>query len=128
MVGGYLILQDIEVKDREKARDTLFFLVPTINLVFTLLYLVTVAGGEGIIYFSSEVYFIIMYNTILYLIGIITSIRRIAISREIKIVLGYVLLFALYALFRVLVGVIPVIEFIFILIVIGYTLYIPRIK
>ena len=128
MIGGYLILQDIEVKDREKVRDILFFLIPTANLVLAFLYLLAVSGGEGAIYFSSEVYFILMYNTLLYLIGILTSIKRIEISKEVRIILGYVLLFAVYALVRLFIGVYPVVEFLFLIIVLAYTLYIPRIK
>jgi len=128
LVGGYLILQDIETKDREKVRDILFFLIPTVNLIFAFLYLLVVAGGEGVIYFGSDVYFILMYNTLLYLIGIITSIKRIEISKEIKIVLGYLSLFILYILVRLFIGVYPLIEFLFIIVVIVYTLYVPRIK
>jgi len=121
-IGGYLLINDFR-NNPDKLNniiDMIFFVIPTINIVSALIYLAALAGGEGILIFSSGTYFILMYNTILYIIGISLQTKIRVKYRDIKIILGFIAIFVIYILFRLFIGVYPIIETIFLIIAIGY--------
>lgn len=129
LIGSYLLINGVSRNKEEldPMIDMLFFFMPTLNLVIAFLFLVMTAGGEGILYFGTEVYFILMYNFLLYLIGIVISLRGIVLSKEVKISIGYLLLIALYAMIRIYLGVYPLLEITMIVIVLIYSFVVlPR--
>jgi len=129
LIGSYLLMNGVLInkEELEPMIDMLFFFIPTLNLVIAFLFLVVTAGGESILYFGTEVYFILMYNFLLYLIGIVISLRGIVLSREVKIIIGYLLLIALYAIIRIYLGVYPLLEVTMIVIVLIYSfIVLPR--
>ena len=128
LAGSYLILDSFrgDVDRVNEAVDILFFIVPSVNIISAFLYLIAVSGGEGLIEFGTEVYFILMYNVILYIIGVSLLVRRIDFTKLPKEILGYIGILILYVVIRLSIGVIPAIQFIILLLIIGYTYYIIR--
>ena len=128
LAGSYFILNSFRgnVDRINEAVDILFFIIPSINIISAFLYLVAVSGGEGLIEFGTEVHFILMYNVILYFVGVSLLIKKIDFTKLPKEILGYLGILIVYVIIRLSIGVIPAVQFAILLLIIGYTYFILK--
>lgn len=127
LIGAYLLIGYANPEVRDILINIIFFLIPSITLIFIILYLWITGGPRGLLLLYGTAQFPLYHIFLTIFVGIVTVIKKGEVElNKIKYALPFVLVIMIYSIIRFLLGIYVVAVVVFLIIIGILTLYLTK--
>ncbi len=127
LIGAYLLVGYASPEVRDILINILFFAIPFVTLIFTILYLWIAGGAKGLLLLYGTAQFPLYHIFLTLAVGIITVVQRREINlKGLNYALPFILVMAAYAAVRVFLGIYAVMVLVFLIIVGVLTVFLTK--